>query len=333
MMNQAEHFETIIIGAGPCGLAAAVELEKNEMDYIVLEAFNIVNAIYNYPTHQTFFSSSEKIAIGDVPFITEAHKPKRNQALVYYREVVKHHDLNIRTFEEVISGGSTDEGFTIETNKSRYSCRHLIIATGYYGQPNRLDVPGGGKSKVSHYFKEAHPYFGRDVLVVGGRNSSADAAIELEKAGARVTVIHRRDDYSKSIKPWVLPQLKSLVDHEKIRYEFNAELLEVKDDSAVIRTGDEIKEIKNDFVLAMIGYHPDYDFLRSFGIRLTAYEEGYAPSYDPDTMETNIENLYLAGVVAAGGDANTIFIENGRFHGKRIIRHIMEKSAHQNQPL
>ncbi|MCD2136950.1 YpdA family putative bacillithiol disulfide reductase [Salinicoccus halitifaciens] len=328
-----EYFETIIIGAGPCGLAAAVELERNDMDYLVLESHNIVNAIYNYPTHQTFFSSSEKIAIGDFPFITEDHKPKRNQALVYYREVVKHFDLNIRIFEKVTSGSRTDEGFIIETDKNNYSCRHLIVATGYYGQPNRLDVPGGDKSKVSHYFKEAHPYFNSQVLVVGGRNSSADAAIELEKAGARVTVIHRRGDYSKSIKPWVLPQLKSLVEHGRIRYEFNTELLEVKEDSAVIRTGDEVKEIKNDFVLAMIGYRPDYDFLRSFGITLTAYEDGYAPSHDPATMETNIENLYLAGVVAAGDDANTIFIENGRFHGKKIIRHIMQKSAYGNQHL
>ncbi|SOC38806.1 YpdA family putative bacillithiol disulfide reductase [Salinicoccus kekensis] len=332
-MGKAEYFETIIIGAGPCGLAAAVELERNDMDYLVLEAHNIVNAIYNYPTHQTFFSSSEKIAIGEFPFITEEHKPKRNQALVYYREAVKHFDLNIRVFEKVTSGSRTDEGFIIETDKKSYSCRHLIIATGYYGQPNQLDVPGGDKSKVSHYFKEAHPYFNSQVLVVGGRNSSADAAIELEKAGAHVTVIHRRADYSKSIKPWVLPQLKSLVEHGRIKYAFNTELLEVKDDSAVIRTGDEIKEIKNDFVLAMIGYHPDYDFLRSFGIRLTAYEEGYAPSYDHATMETNIENLYLAGVVAAGDDANTIFIENGRFHGKKIIRNIMQKSALGNQHL
>ena len=330
-MGRTKYFETIIIGAGPCGLAAAVELERNDMDYLVLEAHNIVNAIYNYPTHQTFFSSSEKIAIGDFPFITEDHKPKRNQALVYYREVVKHFDLNIRVFEKVTSGSRTDEGFIIETDKNSYSCRHLIIATGYYGQPNQLDVPGGDKSKVTHYFKEAHPYFNSQVLVVGGRNSSADAAIELEKAGARVTVIHRRGDYSKSIKPWVLPQLKSLVQHGRIRYEFNTELLEVKDDSAVIRTGDEVKEIKNDFVLAMIGYHPDYDFLRSFGITLTPYEDGYAPSHDPATMETNIDNLYLAGVVAAGDDANTIFIENGRFHGKKIIKHIMEKSSSGNQ--
>ncbi len=322
-----EFFETVIIGAGPCGLAAAIELEKNEMDYVVLEAFNIVNTIYNYPTHQTFFSSSEKIAIGDVPFITEDHKPGRNQALVYYREAVRHHDLNINTFEKVTSGRQTEEGFIIETSRRCYSCKYLIIATGCYGQPNALEVPGSRKEKVSHYFKEAHPYFNRHVLVVGGKNSSADAAIELEKAGAHVTVIYRGRDYSESIKPWVLPRLKSLVDHGRIDYLFNTELVEIKDDSALIRTGHDTTGIRNDFVFAMIGYHPDYHFLQSFGIGLEEHEDGFAPVYDPSTMETDVENLYIAGVIAAGGDANTIFIENGRFHGRKIIADIIKKST------
>lgn len=318
--------ETIIIGAGPCGLSAAVELEINDMDYLVLEEFNIVNSIYNYPTHQTFFSSSGKLSIGDLPFITEAHKPKRNQALVYYREVVKHYRLNINVFEKVTSGKKTREGFIIDTPQSRYSCKYLIIATGYYGQPNKLDVPGGDKEKVSHYFKEAHPYFNQHVLVVGGRNSSADAAMELEKAGAHVTVIYRGRDYSKSIKPWVLPHLKSLVEHGKIDYRFNTELLEIKDGSVVIRTGAEMTEIRNDFILAMTGYHPDYDFLESFGIGRTECGEGFMPVYNPDTMETDVENLYIAGVIAAGDDTNTIFIENGRFHGRKIIPDIIKKS-------
>ncbi|WP_072708855.1 YpdA family putative bacillithiol disulfide reductase [Lacicoccus alkaliphilus] len=322
-----KYHETIIIGAGPCGLAAAVELEINDMDYLVLEEFNIVNAIYNYPTHQTFFSSSGKLAIGDLPFIIEAGRPARNQALVYYREVVRHYGLNINVYEKVTSGRKTSEGFIIDTLKSRYSCKYLIIATGYYGQPNKLKVPGGDKEKVSHYFKEAHPYFNRHVLVVGGRNSSADAAIELEKAGAHVTVIYRGQDYSKSIKPWVLPHLKSLGDHGKIDYRFNTDLLEIKEENAVIRTGPEMTVLRNDFVLAMTGYHPDYDFLRSFGIGLTERGESFIPVYDPATMETDVENLYIAGVIAAGDDANTIFIENGRFHGRKIIPDIIKKSV------
>src|SRR5699024_2757049 len=201
-----KYYETIVVGDGPCGLAAAIELEQNNIEYMVIEEGIFVIAIYNYPTHQTFFSSSVKLAIGGFRFITEAHKPKRNQALVYYREAVKHFDLNINTYEEVTSGRQSREGYILETSKDTYSYTYLIIATGYYGQPNRLDVPGEHKEKVSHYFKEAHPFFKQDVLVIGGKNSSVDAAMELEKAGSNVTVVYRRNAYSKSVKPWILLQ-------------------------------------------------------------------------------------------------------------------------------
>lgn len=320
-----KYFETIIVGAGPCGLAAAIELEWNNIEYLVIEEANIVNAIYNYPTHQTFFSSSEKLSIGEFPFITEAHKPKRNQALVYYREVVKHYDLNINTYEKVTSSRKTVNGFTVETSKGHYTCKYLIIATGYYGQPNRLNVPGAGKDKVFHYFKEAHPFFKQHVLVIGGKNSSVDAAIELEKAGSHVTVIYRGDDYSKSIKPWILPQLKSLVNHGNINYYFNTNIIDIKDDSVIFETENHILEIKNDFVFAMIGYQPDYRFLKSLGVELEKYKNGYSPVHNAKTMETNVNNLYIAGVIAAGNDANTIFIENGRFHGDLIVKNILKK--------
>ena len=320
-----KHIETIIVGAGPCGLSTAIELEKNGLDYLVIEKGNIVQAIFNYPTHQTFFSSSEKLSIGDFPFITEAHKPKRNQALVYYRKAVKHFDLNINTYEEVTSGRKENSRFILETSKGRYSCKYLIIATGYYGQPNELNVPGEHKAKVSHYFKEAHPFFNQNVLIIGGKNSSVDAAIELEKADSNVTVVYRQDAYSKSVKPWVLPQFDSLVKHEKIDMHFSTDVKDIKDDSVVLEKNGETFEIVNDHVFAMIGYRPDYRFLQSLGIELNENEFGTAPYHNPGTMETNVNGLYIAGVIAAGNDANTIFIENGRFHGVRIADDILRK--------
>ncbi|MBJ8306660.1 NAD(P)-binding domain-containing protein [Staphylococcus pseudintermedius] len=262
--------ESIIIGGGPCGLSAAIEQKKKGIDTLVIEKGNIVDAIYHYPTHQTFFSSSDKLSIGDVPFIVEELKPRRNQALVYYREVVKHHQLKVNAFEEVLTVKKMHDHFTLTTTKDVYQCRYLTVATGYYGQHNTLEVEGAELSKVMHYFKEPHPYFDQDVVIIGGKNSAVDAAIELEKEGETIT-------------------------------------------------------IDNDYVFAMIGYHPDYDFLQSIGIDIHTNEYGTAPVYNSETYETNIENCYIAGVIAAGNDANTIFIENGKYHGEAIARHILTK--------
>lgn len=317
--------ESIIVGAGPCGLSAAIEQNKKGIKTLIIEKGNVVQAIYDYPTHQTFFSSSEKLGIGDVPFIIEEHKPKRNQALVYYREVVKYHQLNIHADETVTNVKKENEHFIVTTNKAQYICTYLTIATGYYGQHNTLDVPGADLSKVHHYFKEAHPYFNKKVLIIGGKNSAVDAAIELEKAGAEVTVIYRGKEYSKSIKPWILPLFESLVNHEKIKMYFNANLTEVTEETVTFTTPEGNQTIENDTVFAMIGYHPDYQLLEKMGIQLVTNEFGTAPQYDRETMETNIENLYIAGVIAAGNDANTIFIENGKFHGGLIAEDIVGK--------
>ncbi|WP_414049698.1 YpdA family putative bacillithiol disulfide reductase [Macrococcus animalis] len=317
--------ESIIIGAGPCGLSASIEQKKAGIENIIIEKGNVVEAIYNYPTHQTFFSTSEKLGIGDVPFIVEEHKPKRNQALVYYRAVVKHHNLTIHSNEEVVKVEKIDDSFIVNTSKQNYECKYLTVATGYYGHPNTLDVPGSELPKVHHYFKEAHPYFDKDVVIIGGKNSAIDAAIELEKAGARVTAVYRGSSYSKSVKPWILPLYTSLVNHEKIKLHFESEVINIDEETVTIKTLNGEEKIKNDAVFAMIGYHPDYTFLESMGIELITNEYGTAPYFNSETMETNVANLYIAGVIAAGNDANTIFIENGKFHGGMIAEDIMSK--------
>lgn len=320
-----QEYESLIIGGGPCGLSAAIEQKRKGINAVVIEKGNVVDAIYHYPTHQTFFSSSDKLGIGDVPFIVEDLKPKRNQALVYYREVVKHHQLDVRTFEEVLAVKKVDNRFLVSTTKQTYKVRFLTIATGYYGQPNELEVQGQELSKVMHYFKEAHPYFNQDVVIIGGKNSAVDAAIELEKAGANVTVLYRGSEYSKSIKPWILPNFESLAKHEKITMHFNSEVERIDEDTLTFNKEGKSYTIKNDFVFAMIGYHPDYKFLESCGVETITNEFGTAPSYNRDTMESNVENLYIAGVIAAGNDANTIFIENGKFHGGTIAQDIEKK--------
>ncbi|WP_436952092.1 bacillithiol disulfide reductase YpdA [Staphylococcus shinii] len=317
--------ESIIIGGGPCGLSAAIEQKRKGIDTLVIEKGNVVDAIYNYPTHQTFFSSSDKLSIGDVPFIVEESKPHRNQALVYYRAVVKHHQLRINAFEEVLTVKKINNRFTITTTKDVYQCRFLTVATGYYGHHNQLEVEGAELPKVMHYFKEAHPYFDQNIVIIGGKNSAVDAALELEKAGANVTVIYRGSDYPKAIKPWILPNFESLVRHEKINMAFDSNVIKITEDSVIYEQNGQTLEIANDYVFAMIGYHPDYEFLQSIGIEINENEYGTAPVYNKEAYETNVENCYIAGVIAAGNDANTIFIENGKYHGGIITQSILSK--------
>ncbi|ALS73838.1 hypothetical protein AUC31_00595 [Planococcus rifietoensis] len=322
-----EHADVIIIGGGPCGLSAAIEIQRMGLHPIILEKGNIVNAIYHYPTHQTFFSSSEKLSIGDVPFITEDRKPKRNQALVYYREVVKRHELDVRAFETALSIEQSD-GFLVKTTKNDYKATYVVVATGYYDHPNKLSVPGADLPKVMHYFKEGHPYFDRDVLVIGGKNSAVDAALELHKAGSRVTVSYHGTSYSKSVKPWILPEFDGLVRQGEITMLFDSIVDEIREDEVELTVNDTKETFANDFVFAMIGYHPDHQFLRQMGIDIDAASG--RPSFHEETMETNVEDLFIAGVIAAGNNANEIFIENGRFHGRQIAAAIAEKQALRN---
>jgi thioredoxin reductase (NADPH) len=315
--------EIIIIGGGPCGLAAAIALQEIGKTPLVIEKGNIVNSIYHYPTHQTFFSTSEKLEIGDVPFLTDNYKPKRNQALVYYREVAKRKQLRVNAYEQVLQVSKQGTLFEVVTDKTRYSAKYIVIATGYYDNPNYMNVPGEDLPKVFHYFKEAHPYFDSDVCVIGGKNSSVDAALELVKASARVTVLYRGNEYSQSIKPWILPEFESLVRNDVIKMEFNAHVKEITENELTyLKEGKEIT-INNDFVFAMTGYHPDHQFLKIMGIVID--DESGRPIFNPETMETNVKGIYIAGVIAAGNNANEIFIENGRFHGGLIASSIMGK--------
>lgn len=320
-MQQAD---AIIVGGGPCGLAAAIALQNIGLQPIVIEKGNIVNAIYNYPTHQTFFSTSERLAIGDVPFIIEGRKPKRNQALVYYREVVRLKNIQVNRFEKVNSVKKNDALFTVTTDKEIYETPYVVIATGYYDNPNYLNIKGEQLSKVFHYFKEGHEFFDTDVLVIGGKNSAVDAALELNKAGARVTVVYRGNEYSSSIKPWVLPEFDGVVRNGEVKMHFNTNVLEIREHEVVLETDGQEEILKNDFVFAMTGYHPDHSFIRAMGVFID--DETGRPFVTPETMETNIEGLFIAGVIAAGNNANEIFIENGRFHGDCIAQTIAKRT-------
>ncbi|MEI5907164.1 YpdA family putative bacillithiol disulfide reductase [Bacillus spongiae] len=314
--------DCIIVGGGPCGMAAAISLKEIGLNPLIIEKGNIVNSIYHYPTHQTFFSSSEKLAIGDVPFIIEDRKPKRNQALAYYREVAKYKDLRINRFEKVMKVEKKDEIFDVVTTKGVYNTPYVVIATGYYDSPNYMNIPGEKLEKVHHYFHEGHPYFDTDVVVIGGKNSAVDAALELHKSGARVTVLYRGSEYSPSIKPWVLPEFDALVRSGEVKMEFNATVKGITEQEIVYMVNDEEYSIKNDFVFAMTGYHPDHSFIQKMGVNINSVTG--RPRFNEETMETNVTGIFIAGVIAAGNNANEIFIENGRFHGGQIARYIQK---------
>ncbi|WP_100400799.1 YpdA family putative bacillithiol disulfide reductase [Bacillus sp. FJAT-44742] len=319
----------IIIGAGPCGLAAAISCQEKGLDPLIIEKENVVHTIFRYPTHQTFFSSSDKLEIGDLPFVTEERKPKRNQALSYYREVVKRKKLRIHSFEEVKEVcKQEDDSFLLLTEDKKgeakeYKAPFVITATGYYDNPNYLGIQGEESEHVFHYFKEAHPFFKKNVVVIGGKNSAVDATLELEKAGANVTVLYRGGEMPEDVKPWILPEFLSLLRHNKIKMHYHAVPEEITENNVHFIADGEQQTVEADFVLAMTGYHPDHGFLTKMGVEIEM--ETGRPVFDEETMETNVENLFIAGVIAAGNNANEIFIENGRFHGDAVSKTIYER--------
>jgi thioredoxin reductase (NADPH) len=327
------NIDVCIIGGGPCGLAAAIALKEKGLTYCVIEKGNVVNTIYNYPTHQTFFSSSEKLEIGNFPFVHEQRKPNRIHALTYYREVVKRNSLNIKTFEKAETIEKQKNGeFIIKTinrhkEVSVYYSKWVIIATGYYDNPNMMKIKGEELPHVHHYFKEGHPFYDLDVAVIGGKNSAIDAALELQKCGARPHVFYRGSTYSPSIKPWVLPDFEACVKAGTIKMTFNAAVKEITEAGLSIEVSDQTEQFDFHSVFAMIGYHPDHNFLTKIGVDIDC--ETGRPHFDPETMETNVEGLYIAGVIAAGNNANEIFIENGRFHGEMIAKKLVEQQKNR----
>lgn len=322
-MVQKEH--TIIIGAGPCGMAAAIALKEKGIDPLIIEKGNIVQTIYHFPTHQTFFSSAQKLEIGNIPFTTASLKPVRNDALAYYREVALRKELRIHPYEQVFDIVKEDDYVFVNSRKMDgtmpiYHADNVIIATGYYDQPNYLQIPGENLPNVMHYFKEAHPYFQNNVVVIGGKNSAVDAAIELAHAGASVTVLYRGSTYSTSVKPWILPTFESHVNNGKINMVFNAQVQSITVHNLTYVVGNESYTIDHDFVFAMTGYEPNIRLMEKIGIEVD--RQSGRPTFHPDTFETNIPNIYVAGVVISGYNGNETFIENGRFHGEKIAQAI-----------
>ncbi|RKD24356.1 hypothetical protein BEP19_08150 [Ammoniphilus oxalaticus] len=320
--------QALIIGAGPCGLSAAVELKKRGIDPLIIEKGCIVNSIFHYPTQMQFFTTPELLEIGEIPFMTAHEKPSRAEALNYYREVANRGELRIRNYEQVERVERGDGYFKVSSvdrfqTKHEYQARFVIVATGYFDNPNRLGVPGEELPKVTNYFKEAHPYQGMKVAIIGGKNSAVEAAMQLVRVGAEVTLIYRREAFTSSVKPWIRPLIDSMIEKGLVQVHWNSHVTEIKERSIVVDIGGRQEKIDNDAVLAMIGFHPDRKLLFSMGIELS--EETGAPVHNPATMETNAPGIYIAGVIAAGNNANEIFIENGRFHGGVIAEHIKNR--------
>jgi len=316
-----EYADAVVVGAGPTGLACGIELQNRGVKTVLLEKGCVVNSIYQYPTHMTFFTTPELLEIGNLPMTSLNDKPNRTEALKYYRRVADHYRLDVRQYERVDSIQGENEAFQVFTTdrlncNHTYSARKIVLATGYYDVPNMLNVPGENLSKVLHYYKEAHPYYNQDVLVVGAKNSAAIAALELLWNGARVTLVHRGTGISDRVKYWIKPNIENRLKSGEIKGYFQSSVLEILPNSVRIATPTGEVLLKNDFVFALIGYQPDLAFLNATGITLEP--ETQRPRTDPRTLESERAGIYLAGVIVAGMHTNEIFIENGRFHGRLI---------------
>ncbi|WP_343701601.1 YpdA family putative bacillithiol disulfide reductase [Chitinophaga sp.] len=321
----AKQVELLIVGGGPIGLACALAAQKAGIDYLVVEKGCLVNSLYRYPINMTFFSTSERLEIGGVPFVSNNAKPTRPEALEYYRRVASSQNIRISLFEKVENIRPNDNGYTVITGKEIYHTRYIIIATGFYDIPNLLNIPGEDLAKVTHYYKDPHYYATQKVLVVGANNSSVDAALETYRKGADVTMVIREGEIGRRVKYWVKPDIENRIKEGSIKAYFHSHLTAIRDTEVDISTPEGLITIPNNFVIAATGYQPDFNFLEKTGITLSQ-DAVRAPSYNPETMETNLPGIYLAGVVCGGMNTHVWFIENSREHADRIVGHISKTS-------
>ena len=322
-----EKLDILIVGAGPIGLACGIEAEKAGLSYVIIDKGCLVNSLYNYPRNMTFFSTSDRLEIGEVPFISHNPKPTRSESLEYYRRVASSWKLKTRLYERITEVVHRENKFIIQSIKQTYIAKNLVIATGFYDLPYLLNVPGEDLPKVKHYYDEPHPYYDMNVAVVGAANSSVDVALEVYRKGARsVTMVIREEEINPRVKYWVKPDIENRIKEESIKAYFSSSITKIKEHSIEIKTPTEELSLPNDFVLAMTGYQPDFSFLKSIGIEV-GKDEFKTPVYNPETMETNVKSAYLAGVICGGLKTNAWFIENSREHAQMIIGNILSKQS------
>jgi thioredoxin reductase (NADPH) len=325
-----ETYDLVSIGAGPTGLACAIEAVRAGLKPVVIDKGALCNSIYHYPVNMVFFTTPELLEIGDLPLVCAAEKPTRVEALKYYRKAAEHYGLELRLYEQVTAIKGGDGDFVVSTRAERgversYWAAKVVVATGYYDLPNQLGIPGENLPHVSHYYTEPHEFWKRDVVVVGGKNSAAEAALDLWRNGARVTMVHRKAELGSTIKYWVRPDIQNRINSGQIVMHFESELREVTPDQVVIENSNGQQRLPAQQVFLLTGYHPDFEFIESLGVKLDAVSK--TPTMDPKTHESNIPGLYLAGVVIGGRHTSEIFIENGRFHGKQIIQALLRGRA------
>ncbi|MBU1096799.1 MAG: YpdA family putative bacillithiol disulfide reductase [Bacteroidetes bacterium] len=317
-------YDVIIIGAGPIGLACSIQAQERNLKYLVIEKGCLVNSLFHYPTNMTFFSTSDRLEIGGVPFISHGVKPTRAEALEYYRRVKESRGLNVNTYELVHSINKNDEFFFISSNKALYKTYKVIISTGFFDYAKLMNIPGEDLPKVKHYYDEPHPYAAEKIIVVGGGNSAVDVALETYRRGSQVTMILKKNNLDDGVKYWVRPDIENRINEGAIKAYFNSYLKEIRENEVIVQTPERLIVIENDFVLAMTGYHPDFAFLESCGINFRD-DNSKIPLYDETTFETNIKGIYLAGVVCGGMDTGKWFIENSIYHAENIFEHISLK--------
>jgi bacillithiol disulfide reductase len=327
-VGSQEPFDLLVVGAGPTGLACAIEAQKAGFRVVLVDKGCVCNSLFHYPAHMTFFTTPELLEIGDIPFPSPNPKPTRNEALQYYRLVAAYYKLDIRQYHRVERVTGADGDFTVHTEDrfgrpSQFKARKLALSTGYYDLPNLMEIPGEKFSKVHHYYNDPHPYFEMDVVVIGGKNSAAIAALELWRSGARVTLVHHDPELHRHVKYWIKPDIENRIKHGEIKAFFSTRVVEITQDAVLLQTPEGPKTIPNDFVFAMTGYHPDFEFLERLGVQFEGADK--LPVCDPVTLESNVPGVYLAGVIVAGSRTNEIFIENGRFHGRQIAKALASK--------